>query len=102
MERYLHSPRALAAVSLALGILTVLLLSLFDFMEYECMVWNMDAPGRLRGSCAEWSNGRFTLRFDPSFEPHYLLIGAAVALATYALLVLAILSVRAIRGEGRA
>jgi hypothetical protein len=53
-------------------------------------------PGPVCHGTSTFQNG-WIVRF--SFEPQYLLIGVAIAAATYAFLVLAILSVRAIRGK---
>lgn len=103
MDRYLHSPRALAAIGVAVGALTVLFLSLFQ-PDSRCVRME-DGIGRTSlPSCAEYveSGWRFKPFYDDyyGFELHWLLVGAVVAASTYAVLVLAILSVRAIRGKG--
>lgn len=132
LERYLHSPRALAASGIAVGVLTVLFLS-WPLIEPHYISGNprwISCPqtyrqylhaGPLGDSYVPIGCWRLTSEGKPEsalplvtpaipgreegwdvgnrFEPRYLLIGFAAAAVTDAALVLAILSVRAIRGK---
>ena len=108
MERFSSIPRALAVVSAIVGVSAIVIL----YLGNRVVTPACDPPMPIRsgagvfGSASCW-NGEFgaasvsfPVQFLPTFEPHFILVGVVAAAVTYALLVLVLQSVRAMRGRG--
>ena len=109
MTRLSSRRRASAIVSAIVGVGAIVIV----YLGNRVVTPACDPPMSIRssgpgvfGSASCW-NGEFgeasvsfPVQFLPTFEPHFIVVGVVVAAAMYALLVLVIRSVRAIRGRG--
>ena len=109
MERFSGIARAFAVLSAIVGMGAIVILYLGNLVVTPAC----DSPMSIRssgagvfGSASCW-NGEFgaasvsfPVQFLPTFEPHFILVGVVAAAVTYALLVLVLQSVRAMRGRG--